>query len=542
MDAQVIEPQARTPDTKDLIDALADLLGPEGLLTDETSCRLHSADLLEAGGRCTAVVRPADIEQLEQAVALISKAGLAIAPRGGGLTYVRGYTMAQGGFVAIDMRRMNRILEIRERDMLVTVEAGVTWKQLYEALKPLGLRLPFFGTFSGAGATVGGGLSNGALFLGTARYGSAAEIVLGMQIVLADGSLLHTGQTAVAKAPTPFFRTFGPDTTGLFVHDAGALGIKAVATLRLIRSPTHTDYLSFGFPDRASAVEALSEIGRSELAEDAYVMDPDKTRAALAAPSDLARDAKILAKVVGQERGLLRGLKAGAKLVVAGRDFGAQGCFSMHLVLAGRNRASVEQDMATARAVAARLGGEELPDSIPRAGRADIFAPLDSVVGPTADRWVALNAKVAHSDAPALVDGVEALIDAHKAELDAHGIVVSRLLTVIGNHAFSYEPVFNWHDSWLPMHHATLSETARAKLREPAPAPEARALVMALREKIVALFADQGAASNQIGRTYPYASVLRPEARALLEAVKRAVDPDGRVNPGALGLAMQEEH
>ena len=96
--------------------------------------------------------------------------------------------------------------------------------QIYEALKPLGLRLPFFGTFSGRGATVGGGLSNGALFLGTARYGTSAEIVLGMQVVLADGSILHTGQTAISTAKRPFTRTFGPDTTGLFTHDAGALG------------------------------------------------------------------------------------------------------------------------------------------------------------------------------------------------------------------------------------------------------------------------------------------------------------------------------
>jgi FAD/FMN-containing dehydrogenase len=524
--------------TATLLQSLRTLLGPEGLLDDPETLRLHGSDLLEHGAACAMVVRPATVDELSAAIALIAAAGLAMAPRGGGLTYVRGYLPPRDGFVSIDMARLNRIVSISERDMVVTVEAGVTWKQIHDALKPLGLRLPFFGTFSGSGATVGGGLSNGALFLGTARHGSAAEAVIGMEVVLADGSVLHTGQTAVARAPRPFMRTFGPDTTGLFVHDAGALGIKARASLRLIRMPAENGYLSFGFTDRDSAVEALSEIGRADLAEDAYVMDPDKTRAALSMPSDLVRDARVLAKVVGQERNLFRGLKAGAQLAMAGRGFVDDGCHSLHLVLAGRSRAAVEADMAAARAIVARLGGQELPDSIPRAGRADLFMPLDTmIVGAQSDRWIALNAKVAHSDAPALVDAVETLIARHRPALDAAGVVVSRLLTVMGTHAFSYEPVFNWRDTWLPMHHAVLRrEGATTRLAEPPPAPEARALVMQVRQEIIDLFARLGAASNQIGRTYPYASVLRPESRALLHAIKRAVDPRSLMNPGALEL------
>jgi D-lactate dehydrogenase (cytochrome) len=73
--------------------------------------------------------------------------------------------------------------------------------------------------------------------------------------------------------------------------------------------------------------------------------------------------------------------------------------------------------------------------------------------------------------------------------MDRLGIVVSRLLTVMANHAFSYEPVWNWHDAWLPMHRDTTGDAVRARLAEPAPAPEARALVMRLHEEIVALLA-----------------------------------------------------
>lgn len=515
---------------------LGAILGPDGLLTDDKSRGLRSSDLLEAAGICRAVVRPANTDELMQVVAVTAKSGVRMVPRGGGLTYVRGYTMPSDGYVSVDLGRMNRILEINERDMYITVEAGVTWRQIYLALKPMGLRLPFFGTFSGRGATVGGGLSNGALFLGTARYGTAAEIVLGMQVVTADGSLLRTGQLSIERAKTPFFRTFGPDMTGIFVHDAGAMGIKAAATLRLIREPAVTEFLSFGFRERSAAVEALSEVGRSELAEDAYVMDPDKTRSALDPSPGIVRDAKVLAKVIGQEKNILRGLKAGAKLAATGRNIVESGCYSMHLVLAGRSREGVEQDMAAARRIAIALGGEELPDSIPRAGRADLFPPLDAVVGPNADRWIALNAKVAHSEAQDLIARVESCIAAYEDDYKKHGIVVSRLLTVICNHAFSYEPVFNWRDSWLPMHRATLSDDALKRMDEPEPNPAAREVVMKVREEIVQVFAEFGAASNQIGRTYPYASILRKESRDLLEAIKEAVDPQRLINPGAIGL------
>ena len=514
---------------------LAGLLGPEGLLADPAARALHGSDLLGEGADCLFVVRPGTVEELTEAVRLIGAAGIAMAPRGGGLTYVQGYVPQGRAFVAVDCARLNRIVEISETDMVITVEAGVTWRQIYEALTPLGLRLPFFGTFSGARATVGGGLSNGALFLGTARHGTAAEIVVGLDVVLADGSLLRTGQMAVANAPRPFLRSFGPDTTGLFVHDAGALGIKARASLRLIRTPAETGFLSFAFADQASGIAALAEVARSDLAEDAYLMDPDKTRLALAG-ADLAQDARVLAKVMRQEGGLLKGLKAGARLALAGKDFIMAGGHSLHLVLAARSAAALAADMAAARDIAARFGGLALPDSIPRAGRADLFVPVSGLVlGPEADRWVALNAKVAHRDAPALAAAIEAVFARHQAALDAAGVVVSRLLTVMGTHAFSYEPVMNWRDRWLPLHRDIVGPGHNRP--EPEATPDARALVMQVRGELIAEFARLGACSNQIGRTYPYASVLRPESRGLLQAIKAAVDPQRLMNPGALELA-----
>lgn len=517
----------------DILATLVQAVGRDNVFDSPEDRRFYSTDLYSEGAVCAAAVRPLDKASLARAVAAATAAGYAVVPRGGGLTYVGGYTPIREETVTIDVSGLNRIVEVSPENMYITVEAGVTWKQIYEALEPLGLRLPFFGTFSGAQATVGGGLSNGALFLGTGRYGSAAEIVLGLEVALADGTLVRTGQASVEGAK-PFFRAFGPDLTGLFVHDCGALGVKTEATFRLIRAPGATGFLTFGFDTAEQAIAAACEVSRAEVAEDAYIMDPAKTRLALAG-GDVVSDARVLAKVVRQAGGVASGLRAGLDLVRAGKHF-ADDQYSLNLVCAARNVAALEADMAETRAIAARFGGRPLPDSIPRANRANLFPPVNGVLGAEGERWVALNAKVSHADAQRLYDAAEAILAKHADAMAASGIGVSRLLTLMSNHAFSYEPVFSWFDSWLPQHRRTPEPHHLAKLQEPAANPEARAVLETVRAELVQLFSDLGAASNQIGKTYRYLPSLKPETRALVQGLKRLVDPDGRMNPGALGL------
>jgi len=520
-------------DRDQLLAGLTQAVGAEHLFTDLEERRFYSTDLYSEGATCAAAVRPLDRESLARAVGLATAAGYAVIPRGGGLTYVGGYTPDREETVAVDVSALNRIVEINETDMYITVEAGVTWKQIYDALKPLGLRLPYFGTFSGAKATVGGGLSNGALFLGTGRYGSAADIVLGLQVALADGTLVRTGQASF-EGGKPFFRTYGPDLTGLFVHDSGALGIKTEATLRMMRMPRETDFLSFGFETSDAAIAAACEVARCELAEDNYIMDPVKTQLALSG-GDLASDARILANVVKDAGGLMRGLKAGADMVMAGKKF-ANHVHSLNVTCAARSRAALEADMAEIAAIAERFGGQVLPNSIPKANRSNLFPPVNGVIGPEGDRWIALNAKVPHSDAQRIYDAAEAIIARHRDELDARGVKVSRLLSLMSNHAFSYEPVFNWKDAWLPQHKRAAEPSHLAKFKEPAADIETRALVTKVRTELVDMFATFGAASSQIGRTYHYLSSLKPETRRLVEDLKRMVDPKGLMNPGALGF------
>ncbi|MBU6378471.1 MAG: FAD-binding oxidoreductase [Gammaproteobacteria bacterium] len=508
------------------------------VLLDLPEREAFSSDVYSRGVTAAAVLRPRDKERCAAMVAAAADAGFAVIARGGGLSYTGGYLPVSEKSVILDLSRLDRIIEVSAENMYITVEAGVTWKQIQERLAPLGLRLPFFGTFSGAQATVGGGLSNGALFHGTARYGTAADNVLGMEVVLADGSLLRTGQRAFRNVDKPFYRTCGPDLTGLFMHDSGSFGIKVEATFRLIQTPAFTGYASFVFDGMAAAGAALSAVARTGAAEEAYVFDPESTRANLRSEGIL-NDAGMLLKVMRNEGSFVQGLLAGVKLAAAGRSFLPDDAYSLHLACTARSEAALHADLHACREACAAHGGAEIADSIPRAVRANPFPPPDGVLGADGHRWAALNAKVAHSDAPRIMAASAQALEPFRERMQAEGVWMTHLLIAIGTTAFSFEPVFRWRDEWLPVHSRTLSAAARGRLTEPSPQPGARALVAEMRQRLVDLFAEHGAASNQLGKTYPYFGSLRPESARFVTALKQAIDPAGCMNPGALGLDSQ---
>jgi FAD/FMN-containing dehydrogenase len=348
---------------------LAEVVGEAGIVTELAEREAHSADVYSRGATCLAVVRPGTREQLAQVVARCVAAGCAVLPRGGGLTYSSGYMTDGAPGIVLDVSRLDRIVDLNPDDMYITVEAGATWKSIHEALRPHGLRLPCFGTFSGAAATVGGGLSSGALFFGTARYGTAADSVLGLEVALASGQLMRTGQGGLRNVSKPAYRTYGPDLTGPFIHDCGVLGIKTQATFRLIRAPKHTGYASFAFETIEAASAALSEVARAGLAEDAYVFDRETTRNTFAGV-DLRRGLRTMLQAARSEDNVLRGTASAAKLAWAGRRIPSAESFSLHLVCAAHGAASLREDLEACAAIAGDLGGDELPDLVPREGGA----------------------------------------------------------------------------------------------------------------------------------------------------------------------------
>ena len=196
-----------------------------------------------------------------EVVKIARGAGLAVVPRGGGMSYTLAHTPARAETLVVDLRRMDRIVECNLADRYVTVEAGVTWAQLMERLRGTGSWLTFNGTLSGLHATVGGTLAQNSAGLGR---GWLSEAVLGLEVVLGDGRVLQTGSGA-AEGTAPYYRNFGPDLSGLFLCDSGAFGFKTRATLRLDPVPGGTAFGCYAFDDARPMIAAELEMARTGL-------------------------------------------------------------------------------------------------------------------------------------------------------------------------------------------------------------------------------------------------------------------------------------
>ena len=396
-----------------LVVALRVALGATSVVTDPSELDFYATDVFAQGATLLAVIRPTSVAALIDAVPVITAAGVAVIARGGGLSYTDGYLAVQPA-VWVDLSLLNQIIEINRDDMTVTVEAGLFWADLDVALAPLGLRTPYWGPLSGLKSTVGGALSQSSIFLGSGLHGSVGDSVIGLEVITADGSLLKTGSAAAANC-TNFLRYFGPDLTGLFVGDAGALGLKVRATFRLIPRPKVLNFVSYEFADAASMLSALAEVSRQGLASECFGFDPVLACIRLKR-AGLFADAKTLLSVVKQS-----GLLAGLGLVTAGRNFLEQGAYSGHAIVEGDSDAEVAARLARVDAIFAN-SGKRTDNSIPKAMRANPFVLPNAMLGPEGERWVPVHGIVPHSQACALARAIDAYFAGCRALLATHKI------------------------------------------------------------------------------------------------------------------------
>lgn len=517
-----------------LIERLGSLLGNEALSRDAETRAFLAQDIFTRGMPAGLVLRPANIEQLAAAVAEAAGAGCAVIARGGGMSYSSGYVPDEADSVLIDMRGMNRVLEINRRDMFVTMEAGTTWSELHEALAGTGLRTPYWGTLSGIHATVGGSLSQNSIFWGSGHHGSAADSALALKIVLADGTVLDTG-SAGQKNAGPFFRQHGPDLTGLFCGDCGALGIKAAVTLRLIPELSERAFAAFAFEAYPAMLAAMAEISRQDLVMECFGFDPFLQAQRMRRES-LATDARNLLGVMKSAGGVGKALTEGARIATAGRDFVADAEWSFSVMIEDRHAGGAAARLEAVRRIADDEGGRELPATVPKVLRANPFGPVNSIVGPEGERWVPVHGIFPHSRAVAAMDAIAKLFESHERTVIEHEIGVGHLLTTIAGNCTVLEPVFFWPDALEEVHRRSVEPGHLRKIRGFPENRKARTAVTEIREALIALFTDLGAAHLQLGKSYRYREGLQSANWRLIEALKKELDPGRRMNPGALGL------
>jgi D-lactate dehydrogenase (cytochrome) len=243
MSAPLLVREAVKPE---LIAALRQLLG-DRLSTSAAVCAQHGKDeSYHEAHSPDAVAFAHSTDEVAEIVRLCARHKTPIIPFGTG-TSLEGHVAALKGGICIDLSQMNHILRVGAEDLDVTVEAGVTRKQLNEYLRDTGL---FFPVDPGADASLGGMSATRASGTNAVRYGTMRENVLALTVVLPDGRVIHTSRRPRKSAA-------GYDLTRLFVGSEGTLGVITEVTVRLYGIPEAISAAVCAFPTIKAAVDTV---------------------------------------------------------------------------------------------------------------------------------------------------------------------------------------------------------------------------------------------------------------------------------------------
>ncbi len=310
-----------------LLTTLSRQLPPRTLTIDPKICANYAGDKWFASNPPDAVAFPNSTATVSQIMRFATKHRIPVTPRGAGFGYVGGCVPIRGGIV-LSLERMRRIKEIDPDDFIAVVQPGVITKTLQDAVEALGRFYPP-DPASRADCSIGGNIATNAGGPRCLKYGVTREYVLGLEVVLADGTVVRVGsRTHKNKA--------GFDLAKLFVGSEGMLGIVTEATLKLLPLPPSRAALAIGFTSMDDAIRAIKAIFKTGFLPSALELADQFTLAAAQKRTQSKRltgcNAHIIVELDGQDESLRREIRELEKAIRMGpnlfiqRALGAVAC------------------------------------------------------------------------------------------------------------------------------------------------------------------------------------------------------------------------
>ena len=248
-----------------VVESLSRIVGEENVLTSPYDLDRYSADALtpfrayRAGYAfeqlADVVARPGSVDEVSRIAALATREGIPLVPYGGGTGVMGGVLPVHAGIV-VDVKRLNRILEISPRDMTATVEPGVVLQDLADALADYGLMIGH-DPYSVPIATVAGTISTNGVGYRASAFGPMGQQVVSMQVVLPDGRILDT--RSVPKYSS------APNFNHLFIGGEGVFGIITRATIKVFRQPEASVFATASFDTFEQGFDAAAEMKALDL-------------------------------------------------------------------------------------------------------------------------------------------------------------------------------------------------------------------------------------------------------------------------------------
>jgi FAD/FMN-containing dehydrogenase len=266
------------PPSPALLDSLQSLLGPRGFTRDADVLAPWLSDWRgRYRGGAAALLSPASTAHVQAIVARCAEERVALVPQGGNSSMVGGATPGPGGeALLLSLRRMNAVRSVSRQDNVAVAEAGVILSDLHDAAAAAGRRFPLSLGAKGS-ATVGGLVSTNAGGTQVLRFGPMRSLVLGLEAVLPDGSLLE-GLSALRKDNR------GYDLKQLLIGAEGTLGVVTAASLKLVALPGSraVAWIGLGSPETALTLLRRLEARLGEAVESFELVPDDALRLVLA--------------------------------------------------------------------------------------------------------------------------------------------------------------------------------------------------------------------------------------------------------------------